>query len=238
MSGPRITSGIDSQQDCQTPADFMARVREKFGPICFDLAAHAGNKQHPRYFAPREFVHTGTMEQLEKYEGKIIPLFRNKKGTRPKLNKDKEPLFEKRLLNVDPQAAGYDAFDHAWHEISKRYAIDGDPGLLWLNCEFDDIDRWAERCMAEAKAGANILLLTPLAMTKWYIESVQPVAHTIQLYGRLCFDGKNPYPKDCMLSHFHPDRQSVLAPKTPNISIWDWRNGQTICEGNWQRKVA
>lgn len=238
--GPRVTSGTDSQQDCQTPQDFMAAVRKRFGTICFDLAAHKGNAQHPRYFAPREFIHTGTFQQLQKYEGKLIPLFKDRKNTKPKLNKDKEPLFEKRLENIDPLAYGYDAFSHSWAEISKQYAIDGEPGLLWLNCEFDDITKWTDRCMEEVQAGANILLLTPLAVSKWYVDNVQPWSDTTQLYGRLCFDGKNPYPKDCMLNHFDPrfkDKLSAFG-RPPKIDIWDWRNDKMLCEGNWTRKAA
>lgn len=50
--GARISSGKDSKQDYQTPADFMEAVIERFGPITLDLAAKAENKQSPNYLAP------------------------------------------------------------------------------------------------------------------------------------------------------------------------------------------
>jgi len=51
-SGARISTGPDSKQDYETPADFMAAVVARFGPITFDLAAHAENNQSSNYFAP------------------------------------------------------------------------------------------------------------------------------------------------------------------------------------------
>jgi hypothetical protein len=50
--GARISTGRDSKQDYQSPSDFMEAVVGRFGPITFDLAAHAGNAQSPNYFAP------------------------------------------------------------------------------------------------------------------------------------------------------------------------------------------
>lgn len=39
-----------SKQDYATPPDFMDAVRLRYGPISFDLAAHAGNTKHERYY--------------------------------------------------------------------------------------------------------------------------------------------------------------------------------------------
>ena len=50
--GARISTGKDSKQDYKTPADFMASVVRRFGPITFDLAARDYNTQSPNYFAP------------------------------------------------------------------------------------------------------------------------------------------------------------------------------------------
>ena len=50
--GARISTGKDNKQDYATPADFMAAVTARFGPIAFDLAAHASNAKSPNYFAP------------------------------------------------------------------------------------------------------------------------------------------------------------------------------------------
>lgn len=40
-----------SKQDYATPPDFMAAVTRRFGPINFDLAAHAENTKHPNFFS-------------------------------------------------------------------------------------------------------------------------------------------------------------------------------------------
>ena len=50
--GARISTGLNSKQDYPTPDEFMAAVVDRFGPITFDLAAHAENTQSPNYFAP------------------------------------------------------------------------------------------------------------------------------------------------------------------------------------------
>ncbi len=41
-----------SRQDYATPRIFIDAVVERFGPIAFDLAAHAGNHQVPSYYGP------------------------------------------------------------------------------------------------------------------------------------------------------------------------------------------
>ena len=48
-SGPTIRRG-SSKQDYETPEDFMTAVRNRFGMIRWDLAAHAGNKKCENYF--------------------------------------------------------------------------------------------------------------------------------------------------------------------------------------------
>lgn len=236
MGGPRITSGSDSEQDQKTPPDFMAAVTGRWGPICFDLAAHAGNAQHERYFAPSEFVYTGTEEEISHRPGKLVQLFKDEKRKQPKRrSKTNELLYEKRVPNDDKRAYGLDAFAHSWSALSKKFTIGDSSGLLWLNCEFNDTERWAERCMQEAEQGAHILLLTPIAMTNWFRDYVQGIADTILLIGRLSFDGKNPYPKDCMLNYFHPSLRSDL---TSEISFWDWRTSKVLGSGHWSRLYA
>lgn len=41
----------ESKQDYQTDPDFVRAVVRRWGPIDFDLAAHADNRQAPRYFS-------------------------------------------------------------------------------------------------------------------------------------------------------------------------------------------
>jgi hypothetical protein len=233
MGGPRITSGSDSEQDQKTPPDFMVAVAERWGEICFDLAAHAGNAQHERYFAPTEFVYTGTEEELAARPGALVQLFRDEKRKQPKLrSKTGEPLYEKRVQNTDKKAYGFNAFAHSWSDLTREFTVGRSPGLLWLNCEFNEIERWAQRCMSEAEKGAHVLLLTPIATTNWFRDYVQGIADTFLLIGRLSFDGKNPYPKDCMLNYFRPRPSDSLVSE---ICLWDWRINKVLGMGRWAR---
>jgi phage N-6-adenine-methyltransferase len=50
-SGATLNRG-QSRQDYRTPADFLAAVEERFGPITWDLAADADSKACPRYLGP------------------------------------------------------------------------------------------------------------------------------------------------------------------------------------------
>ena len=154
--GARISTGSDSKQDYRSPADFMEAVTKRFGPIAFDLAAHAGNKQSPNYFAP--------------CTGPAGPL----------------PL--------DKDAFGMDAFDHSWSLLSdslfarKKEHGRHVRGLLWLNCEFNDIEAWARRCCREAGLGASILLLTPAAVgANWFRDLIAGHGDIYLLNGRLSF---------------------------------------------------
>lgn len=225
MSGPRVSTGEDSRQDFRTPADFMAATAKRFGPIGFDLAAHKGNTQHERYFAPTEFVYTGTLDEISSYPGTPTQLFKDAARNKPKLNSNKDLIYEKRVKNDDPAAYALDAFSHSWPDVTFKF------GLLWLNPEFSDIERWALRCRLEAERGARILLLTPAAMTNWFRDHVQGVADTYFLHGRLMFDGKNPYPKDCMLSHFH--HPEIGGPTA--VRLWDWKADKILGAGTWSR---
>ncbi len=208
MSGARVSSGPDSKQDYKTPADFMEAVIARFGPITFDLAAHAGNTQSPNYFAPC----TGP-------EGP---------------------------LPFDPEAYGIDAFDHPWASLStSTFRRHGFMGLLWNNCEFNDIVSWASRHRDESKKGANSLLLTPASVgANWFSDLIAPYADTYLLKPRLAFIPGQTYNKDCMLSHFvSPDVRStgqyavVGAPKgnVRVMEIWNWK--KNIIEQQWTRPL-
>lgn len=52
-TGPSINRG-DSKQDYATPPGVVRACEEKFGQITFDLAAHAGNAKHTRYFTEKD----------------------------------------------------------------------------------------------------------------------------------------------------------------------------------------
>lgn len=90
-------------------------------------------------------------------------------------------------------------------------------GLRWLNPPFANIAPWARKCISAAECGAEILLLVPAAVgSNWFADYVAGHAMVYLLNGRLCFDGKNVYTKDCLLAHYRPSGAC-------GICIWKWR---------------
>lgn len=237
MGGPRITTGEDSKQDYATPNDFLEAVTKRFGPIVFDLAAHRLNKKHPRYFAPSHFVEKYDPESKKFSVDALVASLAKRGADEQEAYKaivavvDAGKKAEIRVKNHDKEAYRLDAFAQSWSTISEEFkSPSGGPGLLWLNCEFSEIEPWAQRCKREAERGANILLLTPAAVgSNWYRDHVAGHASIDNLNGRLCFDGKNVFPKDCILSHYHlrSDR---------SVSVWNWRENKIHhVWGQWRR---
>ena len=100
-----------------------------------------------------------------------------------------------------------DALKQDWHPIA---------GWLWLNPPYSDIGPWAAKCAEEMKHGATILLLTPASVgAGWFHDHIVRNAHVIELRDRICFDGKNPFPKDLILS--------VFAHRLTGRSSWRWK---------------
>lgn len=226
MTGPRVSTGSGSKQDYQTPIELIKAVEKRFGPIQFDLAAHAGNAIHKRYFAPTHFFKTGTESEM-KLEASLDPF--NSEVRFLRHDKKKGDVWECKTNNIDPKAWGFEAFVHSWADLSKKFGfekkscVEGEasfrPGLLWNNCEFDDIKPWASKHAEESKQGSNTLLLTPASVgSNWARDYVYPYADVYLLNDRICFDGKNVYPKDCMLSHYHPGVKTYGA----KIYNWSW----------------
>ena len=91
-------------------------------------------------------------------------------------------------------------------------------GHLWLNPPFGDIATWARKCASTLlRLGATISFLVPASVgANWFALHVWGHAHVIALNGRLSFDGKNPFPKDCILCRYH-------TAKVSSFGVWDWR---------------
>jgi phage N-6-adenine-methyltransferase len=88
-------------------------------------------------------------------------------------------------------------------------------GLTFCNPPFARIAPWAEKCRAEAARGARVALLVPAAVgSNWYRDNVHERARVYFLNGRISFDGKNGYPKDCMLAVFG---------EPAGFEVWRWR---------------
>lgn len=222
MTGPRVTSGKDSKQDYGTPGNLLAPVQQRLGPIVFDLAAHRLNKVHERYFAPKYFTDTWNPNKIDIKD--LVDSLVNRGANEDEAMravyaslKYEARVKQLKTPNYDPEAHSLDAFKWSWSLVHRDYG----PGLLWLNCEFSDVTPWAQKCQLEAAQGAHIALLTPMVMTDWYVRYVAGSADVYQLSGRVSFDGKHPFPKDCMVSHFHPKATGALA-------IWDWRQDRIL----------
>lgn len=93
-------------------------------------------------------------------------------------------------------------------------------GDLWLNPPYAHIAPWAEKCAASApyrlvQRDRRIFFLVPAAVgSNWHAQHVDGKARVYLLNGRISFDGKGPYPKDCYLA--------VYGMK-PEYSVWRWR---------------
>lgn len=199
-----------TKQDYKTPPEFIAAVEKRFGPIGFDLAAHAGNKQHAKYFAPPSI--TLPIIQGITTASAVLAELRDK-GCRDLI--EVLPFAEGNMVfaNNDPEAAGIDAFKQDWSKCAR-----GDE-ILWLNCEFGDCAEWAAECVRQSRnKGVRILLLTPASVgSNWARDIIFPHAEIVTiLSGRISFAHGAPFPKDCMLSLFTGD-----APQ--DLCIWDWR---------------
>lgn len=95
-------------------------------------------------------------------------------------------------------------------------------GLLWLNPPYKNLRLWAKKCWEESKNGANILMLSPASVgADWFRDFVARYADVYLLNGRISFDGKAPYPKDLMLSHYGEHTRGRLH-------LFNWRNGLII----------
>jgi phage N-6-adenine-methyltransferase len=77
-------------------------------------------------------------------------------------------------------------------------------GLLWLNPPFDNIAKFAKKCVEEANVRTRILLLTPASVdANWYWDFLRPHAIVYALSPRITFVGtEDPYPRGLLLSVF------------------------------------
>jgi phage N-6-adenine-methyltransferase len=90
-------------------------------------------------------------------------------------------------------------------------------GGLWLNPPFGDISPWAKKCAStECHYGVSraIFFLVPASVgSNWYADHVHGKALVLALRPRLSFDGKNPFPKDCILACYGAQ---------PEFDLWPW----------------
>ena len=87
--------------------------------------------------------------------------------------------------------------------------------LLWLNPPFGSIAPWAKKC-ADARWACHILFLVPASVgSNWWAEYVHNLAFVHFLRPRICFDSKDPLPKDCALCEYGTARVGY--------DLWKWK---------------
>ncbi len=105
--------------------------------------------------------------------------------------------------------ANENSLDIAWGSIN---------GNCWCNPPFGNISPWAAKCATPQREYADatkFLLLTPASVgANWFTKYVFNRALVLFLSPRICFDGKNPFPKDCILSVYGA---------TPGFECWRWK---------------
>jgi phage N-6-adenine-methyltransferase len=112
--------------------------------------------------------------------------------------------------HVSIRCDALDALAQDWRQLR---------GDLWLNPPFDRIAPWAAKCAISTIWSfippRRIFFLVPAAVgANWWRDSVHEKALVLFLNGRLSFDGKNAYPKDCALCCYGFE---------PGYECWNWR---------------
>lgn len=95
---------------------------------------------------------------------------------------------------------------------------------VWLNPPFGNVTPWVQRCAETAAAwrahpevtSPRLYLLVPASVgANWWKAYVHKKARVHFLNGRIKFDGKNGFPKDCALVVYS-------ATETPGYRCWRW----------------
>jgi phage N-6-adenine-methyltransferase len=102
------------------------------------------------------------------------------------------------------------------NSLCKDWADFAGGSLCFLNPPFNHIEPWAAKCREESEKGARILFLVPASVgSVWYANHVHRRAVVLALNPRLSFDGKAPYPKDCILACYWAGLSG--------FDVWDWK---------------
>jgi phage N-6-adenine-methyltransferase len=113
--------------------------------------------------------------------------------------------------------AGACFFDAGHDALASDSAWPAHGGWNWLNPPYAHIAPWVRRAwFTWGERGGRTLVLVPAGVgSNWWRDWVHRKAHVYLLNGRLSFDGKAPYPKDCVL----------LAYGLPlGYDVWTWTN--------------
>lgn len=88
--------------------------------------------------------------------------------------------------------------------------------VAFCNPPFADIDPWAAKCSSCQLLPRWTLLLVPASIgSNWFTNHVNGKALVLGLNPRISFDGKAPYPKDCLLACF--------GFGSVGFDVWRWK---------------
>ena len=76
-------------------------------------------------------------------------------------------------------------------------------GTAYLNPPFGSMVPWARKCASvRDRTGWTLLLCPSSTGAGWFQEHIVPHGFVLELAPRICFNGKQPFPKDCLLTAF------------------------------------
>lgn len=117
--------------------------------------------------------------------------------------------------------------DEAHDSLAFDWTIYAGRGWCWLNPPFNDLRPWVAKCASyipdghyQPSQGLQVALLVPASIgADWFTDHVEGHADILPLRGRLSFDERGPYPKDCVLALYGNRPKSF----TGYTRSWDWR---------------
>lgn len=134
-------------------------------------------------------------------------------------------------FTIEQDALSLDWFDWMRNGVFKLFHNKTErtrKAWCWLNPPYDDIGKWAEKCLLESMKGLRVAFLVPASVgSNWWRDFVHEQAQVEFLNGRILFLDKfgepicspktgkpTPYPKDLAL---------ILYGNEPGYDVWDWR---------------
>jgi phage N-6-adenine-methyltransferase len=108
-------------------------------------------------------------------------------------------------------------FTKADDSLSQSWQLGSSVKVAWLNCEFGDARRYAQKCRDEARELRRwTLLLVPMGTQDWACEYVWGQAYVLKLKGRVTFvNHAQGFPKDLVLAAY--------GFGVSGEEVWDWR---------------
>jgi len=114
-------------------------------------------------------------------------------------------------------------FSEQDNALVQSWRVDG---WAWCNPPFAHIAPWVERAYRESRSsydkegayafGGHVAMLLPAGVgANWWRDWVDQKCRVLLLNGRISFDGKAPYPKDCVLLLYGPYVE-------PGYEVWTW----------------